>query len=71
MKLREPKLDFELTKTPHISPSLAVYRVSVVRISQTFFMLYYIMAGHAIVVVKDITLLFIMETLLFWHCGND
>ena len=32
---------------------------------------YYIMAGHAIVVVKDTYLLFIMETLLFWHCGND
>ena len=29
------------------------------------------MAGHGIVVVKDIILLFIMETLLFWHYGND
>ena len=29
------------------------------------------MADHAIVVVKDINLLFIMETLLFWRSGND
>ena len=29
------------------------------------------MAGHAIVVAKDIDLLFFMEIMLFWHCGND